>query len=269
MSAIHPIPAFADNYIWALLDADSEAACVVDPGDPAPVLDYLQANGRRLVSILVTHHHQDHVGGLGRLIEEYQPVVYGPDGIAGVSEVLREGDEVTVFGIRFRVLEVPGHTLDHIAYFSADGNAEDGSSKAEKKDAQPILFCGDTLFAAGCGRLFEGTPEVMFASLGKLAALPPTSKVYCTHEYTLANLKFAAAAEAGNKALKQRIDRETARRADGQPTLPSNIALELATNPFLRCDRDEIRHTIQARTGQQPGQDAEVFAALRHWKDEF
>ena len=261
INTIHPIPAFADNYIWTLTEADSRSACVVDPGDAGPVLAYLEAEGLSLSTILITHHHADHTGGLARLGEAFQPVVYGPGGIDGVTERVAEGDEVTVFGSRFKVLEVPGHTLDHIAYFAADGGGDEG--------APPLLFCGDTLFAAGCGRLFEGTPQMMFESLAKLTALPPQTQVYCTHEYTLANLKFAAAAESGNPDLQQRIVRETDKRDADRPTLPSTIALELATNPFLRCQSADIRRSVSAHSGEKAGEDLEVFTALRRWKDEF
>ena len=238
---------------------------MVDPGDAGPVFEYLDGERRRLSHILITHHHADHTGGLARLKQEYEPMVYGPAGIAGVERVLTEGDELGVFDTHFRVLEVPGHTLDHIAYFSEEGSKEASAleeARIEDEDdtRRPLLFCGDTLFAAGCGRLFEGTPAMMFDSLAKLAALPAATAVYCTHEYTLANLKFAAAAAAKaagagsadeNDDLQQRIIRDKGSRAAGRPTLPSTIGLERATNPFLRCDT------------------VEDFAALRKWKDEF
>lgn len=260
ISTIHPIPAFSDNYIWAAVEAGSDSVCVVDPGDAAPVLAYLEAEGLSLSRILITHHHPDHTGGIEALSREYACPVVGPgtSGIRGVTETVAEGDSIELFGQTFSVIEVPGHTLDHIAYFCADEN-----------QASPILFCGDTLFAAGCGRLFEGSPAMMHASLDKLASLPEATKVYCTHEYTLANLAFALAADAQNEALRDRIEREKAKRAGDQPTLPSSIELELATNPFLRCREAALYQSSRARLGREPSDDIEVFATLRAWKDSF
>lgn len=256
--SIYPIPAFTDNYIWALVDSRRKKACVVDPGDAEPVLSYLTANKLSLVQILITHHHPDHTGGVARLTEKFAPLVYGPanPGIRGITHALGEGETVDVLGHEFSVIEVPGHTLDHIAFFSAGPE-------------QPVLFCGDTLFAAGCGRLFEGTPEQMLASLGKLSSLPSDTLVYCTHEYTLANLKFALAAEPGNVELQERSAVETGKRANDEPTLPSSIARELATNPFLRCEQPEIKATVSKQSAQELHDEIATFAALRQWKDNF
>lgn len=256
--SIYPIPAFTDNYIWALVDTQRKQACVVDPGDAEPVLSYLAAENLSLVQILITHHHPDHTGGLVRLAEKFAPVVYGPanPGIKGITHPLREGDTVDVLGQQFSVIEVPGHTLDHIAFFN------DSSE-------QPVLFCGDTLFAAGCGRLFEGTPDQMLVSLGKLSSLPSSTLVYCTHEYTLANLKFALAAEPGNTELQKRNEVEMEKRANDEPTLPSSIARELATNPFLRCEQPEIKATVSKQSAQELSDEVATFAALRQWKDNF
>ena len=255
---IQAIPAFNDNYIWTLVSADG--ACVVDPGDAKPVIEYLESRGLNLVSILVTHHHPDHVGGLAALNAKYQPTVFGPggSGIKGISETVNEGDLVTVFDEEFRVIAVPGHTMDHIAYYC--GNASVG---------EPILFCGDTLFAAGCGRLFEGTPEIMHRSLAKLGSLPGATRVYCTHEYTMANLRFAAAADPGNEALRQRIGTEQAKRDAGKPTLPSSISLELATNPFLRCAEPALAESAATQIGHPAADEIEIFATIRRWKDNF
>ncbi len=260
IDTIHPIPAFSDNYIWAASEAGSDNLCVVDPGDAGPVIEYLTANGLTLSTILITHHHADHTGGIQALSSKYSCSVIGPgtSGIKGITETVAEGDLITVFGQAFSVIEVPGHTLDHIAYYCAD---EDQSN--------PILFCGDTLFAAGCGRLFEGTPAVMHDSLNKLSSLAAATKVYCTHEYTLANLNFALAADATNTTLIQRIDREKAKRSAGLPTLPSSIDLELATNPFLRCSEPQLRESSKTRLGREPRDEVEVFATLRAWKDSF
>lgn len=260
INTIHPISAFADNYIWAACDSDGQQLCVVDPGDAQPVIDFLGRNGLRLSDILVTHHHPDHTGGIQELVDRYSCRVIGPgtSGIKGISEQVSEGDSVTVLEQSFSVIEVPGHTLDHIAYYCDDENQK-----------APILFCGDTLFAAGCGRLFEGTPEMMHASLAKLTSLPPSTRVYCTHEYTMANLEFAIAADSGNTKLQTRIEEERTKRKAEQPTLPSSIELELATNPFLRCAEPELQKTAQARLGRNACNEVEVFAALRAWKDSF
>ena len=258
ISRIHPIPAFRDNYIWTLIGDDGANACVVDPGDPAPVREFLDSQGLGLSDVLITHHHHDHTGGLVDLIGGYQPRVHGPAGIAGVAETLGEGGRVAVLGVEFRVFEVPGHTLDHIAYFH-DGSAHES----------PLLFCGDTLFAAGCGRLFEGSPAQMLASLRKISVLPPATAVYCTHEYTLANLAFAVAADPDNPALRSRVESEEEKREQGRPTLPSTLDLELATNPFLRCGEAALAASAAKRLGRPVTDETEVFAAIRKWKDQF
>ena len=258
ISKIHPIPAFTDNYIWAIHHAESAAVAVVDPGDAAPVMDYLQQHDGVLSHVLITHHHHDHTGGLKALIAACNPLVFGPQPsrINGITEFLHEGDSLELFDTAFTVLEVPGHTLDHIAYYSDQADP-------------PLLFCGDTLFAAGCGRLFEGTPAMMLNSLDKLAKLPPATAVYCTHEYTLANLQFALAAESNNTVLQTRVVTEQAKRRHGLPTLPSSIAMELATNPFLRCDQQRVIQRVAAATGTIATDTLAVFAALRGWKDHF
>ena len=217
-----PLPAFADNYIWML--HDGHQAVVVDPGDSAPVVQALQRQGLQLTAILVTHHHADHVGGVDALREATGASVYGParERVPEPLVRLAEGDTVDVLGLRFQVLDVPGHTAGHIAYYCA---AIDGA---------PLLFCGDTLFSGGCGRLFEGTPAQMLDSLDRLAALPGDTRVCCTHEYTLSNLKFARTVEPGNTALLHYSNQCEALRAGDQPTLPSSIALERDINPFLR-----------------------------------
>jgi hydroxyacylglutathione hydrolase len=258
--SIHPIPAFSDNYIWAVADSDSNRVCVVDPGDPKAVINYLQENTLELSDILITHHHPDHTGGIRELSASYSPRIVGPrqSNIAGLTEIVDEGDEVTVFGHRFSVIEVPGHTLDHIAFFSD-----------EDKTQLPILFCGDTLFAAGCGRLFEGTAQDMHKSLTRLSALDSSSRVFCTHEYTLANLSFAVAAEPNNQLLQQRVLDEQLKRDADTPTLPSTINLELQTNPFLRCREQEIISTAAKLLDRKAENEVEVFSALRSWKDNF
>jgi hydroxyacylglutathione hydrolase len=257
MPSIIPVPAFRDNYIW-LIVKDGRAA-VVDPGDAAPVLAHLDREGLALAAILNTHHHGDHVGGNRALLERTPVPVFGPAGesIPGCTHPLREGDVVDVPGVdvRLRVLDVPGHTAGHIAYAGdVDG---------------PVVFCGDTLFAAGCGRLFEGTAEQMWTSLRKLGALPPDTRAYCAHEYTLANLRFARAVEPDSAALAARSARDAATRDAGRPTVPSTIADELATNPFLRADEPGVRRAAEAHAGAPLAGAVASFAALRQWKNDF
>ncbi len=257
MLDVRPIPAFTDNYIWLITSPNDKRAFVVDPGDGQVVRDTLESEGLDLAGILVTHHHFDHVGGLALLREAYAPVVYGPDNpaIDGIDQVVSAGDAVEVLGAQFSVIAVPGHTLDHIAYF-ADGEA-------------PLLFCGDTLFAGGCGRLFEGSPAMMHQSLQSLAALPAGTQVFCAHEYTLANLAFAQAVEPGNAELADRVAAAEATRAAGQPTVPSTIALELATNPFMRCEQPELIDALRQQGRLQQPDAVAVFATVRGWKDNF
>lgn len=257
---IHPVPAFQDNYLW-LLSRGGEAV-VVDPGDAAPVESALQARGLRLVAILVTHHHPDHIGGIARLLAAHPVPVYGPRKesatIKPLSTLLDEGDAVEVLGRRFEVMEVPGHTSGHIAYYSPASAL-----------GAPVLLCGDTLFSAGCGRLFEGTPAQMLASLSRLAALPGTTQVYCTHEYTTSNLAFALAVEPGNADLVEHVARVRTLRAANTPSLPSNIALELRINPFLRTAQPAVREAAQRQAGCALDDETATFAALRSWKDGF
>ena len=259
MLFIEPIRAFSDNYIWLLHDGSSKQACVVDPGEAAPVIEALISRGLSLTAILITHHHPDHVGGVPALVERYDATVYGPDSahFKGVDNVLRDGDRVSVLGQRFDVLTVPGHTLDHIAYFH------------QTPEQPPVLFAGDTLFAGGCGRLFEGTAEQMHRSLTRLAALPDNTQLFCAHEYTLANLRFALTVEPGNKALQQRLRDAERLRANDLPTLPSTIALEKATNPFLRSTEPQVvaaaGRYLEKDLGDAPA--ADIFAAVRSWKD--
>lgn len=255
-----PVPAFQDNYLW-LLRRDDEAV-VVDPGDAAPVEQALAANGLRLVSIMVTHHHPDHIGGIADLLRHRAIPVHGPrlehGKIRTLDQLHSEGDVVELLGRRFEVIEVPGHTLGHIAYFAA---AEEG--------APPVLLCGDTLFSGGCGRLFEGTAEQMHRSLSRLADLPPQTQVCCAHEYTSSNLAFALAVEPGNADLHAHAQRVRELRAAQRPTLPSNLGLELRINPFLRAGAAEIRRSASAQAARPVDSDIDCFAVLRAWKDSF
>ena len=258
MITIIPIPAFADNYIWTLREGGN--AVVVDPGDAKPVLDYLDREGVTLTAILATHHHNDHVGGIPALVERYRAPVFGParESIPERTRALGEGDEIDVPGLplHLRVIDIPGHTAGHIAYFGDVSGV-------------PSVFCGDTLFAVGCGRLFEGTPQQMWTSLSKLAALPDEARVYCGHEYTLANIRFALAVEPESAALWDRQAREQAKRDRGEPTLPSTIGEELATNPFLRCTEPEVVASAERHAGRRLASPVEVFAEIRQWKNAF
>ncbi|HRF71559.1 MAG TPA: hydroxyacylglutathione hydrolase [Accumulibacter sp.] len=247
------IPAFKDNYIWLLRQGAS--AAVVDPGDARPVLEVLDREGLSLTTILVTHHHADHQGGVGSLLARYPAEVFGPaaESIAGVTRPLAGGETIqcAFSDVRLQVIAVPGHTLGHIAYYGAG-----------------YLFCGDTLFAGGCGRLFEGSAAQMADSLARLAALPNDTAVYCAHEYTEANLRFAMAVEPGNRRLQSRVNEVAVARAKGWATVPSTIAIEKASNPFLRCSEPEVAASARRRVVDADDEVA-VFAALRDWKNGF
>jgi len=252
---VFPIPAFSDNYIWCIHDGCH--AVVVDPGDATPVIDTLNKHGLRLEAILITHHHYDHVDGLPALTNAFSGVpVYGPENpkIALITHRVKQGDRVHIesMGLKLSVLEVPGHTLDHIAYYGDER-----------------LFCGDTLFSAGCGRLFEGSPAQMMASLEKLTALPEQTLVYCTHEYTLANLAFASAVEPDNTAIQKTVEDVTQIREAGLPSLPTRLAIEKQINPFLRAEIKENWHHIEQNTGEKVENAKSAFAAVRRWKDAF
>jgi hydroxyacylglutathione hydrolase len=250
------VPAFEDNYLWLI--HDGVHAVAVDPGDAAPIRAALHAHQLSLVAILLTHHHADHVGGVIDLLRLGKIPVFGPrnEQIAGVTDPVSEHDRLTIPELRLTlsVLDVPGHTRGHIAYYS---------------EQECWLFCGDTLFAGGCGRLFEGTPAQMTASLDKLAALPDDTAVYCAHEYTLSNLRFAHEAEPDNADLMLRIDEERARREHDLPTVPTTIGREKATNPFLRFRNPSIASRMLALGRAQSSEPVAVFTALREWKNVY
>lgn len=260
MIQIEPIQAFTDNYIWCLYDDSSKQAIVVDPGDAAPVRMALAEHDLQLAGIFITHHHFDHTGGLDDLLRDKSIPVYGPynDAIPQITNRVKEGDTVEALGTSFNIYEVPGHTLDHIAYYSSNA-----------KVSTPSLFCGDTLFAGGCGRVFEGNPTMMLDSLTKLAQLPPNTEVFCAHEYTLGNLTFAMAVEPGNESLKARVESDKKRRSKNIPTVPSTLQSELDTNPFLRCQQPSVIKQAEQHEGKPCQDNVAVFAAIRGWKDNF
>ena len=256
------ISAFQDNYIW-MLD-DGKSAWVVDPGEASPVIEALQSNALSLKGILVTHHHNDHIGGIQELLEwSTSPVevIAGlRDDIPGRSRSVIEGDCIELFsGVIAQVLEVPGHTLGHIAFYLP---AIDGVSGGH-------LFCGDTLFASGCGRLFEGTPEQMHQSLAKFAALPQSTLVCCAHEYTLSNLRFALQIEPDNLDLIQWSAKAKNLRESGLPTVPTTLGLEIKVNPFMRCHISAVKQSVSQYMGKQSLDPVAIFAGLRAWKDVF
>ena len=249
-----PVRAFSDNYVWTL--RDETHAIVVDPGEARPVIEYLDREGLALAAILNTHHHADHVGGNGELLARWAVPVFGPDDarIPNVTHRLADGERITLphFGTELEIMDIPGHTRSHIAFFGAG-----------------MLFCGDTLFAVGCGRLFEGTPGEMHRSLQRLARVPDSTRVYCGHEYTISNIRFARAAEPGNQALAELEKRAAAQRAKDLPTLPTDIGQEKATNPFLRVQEPAIIAAASRRAGKPLEDPVSVLATLRDWKNNF
>lgn len=254
---ITPIPAFENNYLWIIQPDPAQAEVIaVDPGDAEPILEYLEENSLRLAAILITHRHRDHIGGVDRLLTRYPVKVYGPrsDAIPQVSVHLENNAQFRLLGLNFNVMAVPGHTWEHIAYYLPE---------------QKILFCGDALFAGGCGRRFDGTAKIMWESLQKLAALPDDTLVYCAHEYTLSNLRFAAVVEPGNSELLDRLRQVEQWRQEHRITLPSTILLEKRTNPFLRCQEPGIKIFVKQHSSDSLASPAEVFGALRSIKDSW
>ncbi|MBA3661495.1 MAG: hydroxyacylglutathione hydrolase [Gammaproteobacteria bacterium] len=255
MLIITPIPTLKDNYVWTIINQESREAIIVDPGEAGPVQDFLEAEKLSLVAILITHHHWDHTNGI-KAFKSEGIEVYGPnnESIEGLTH-RNQDDEVLsfkAFHLQFKCIAIPGHTLDHIAYYG-DG----------------MLFCGDTLFSAGCGRVFEGTAAMMFKALEQFKNLPDATAVYCAHEYTQANLRFAHTVEPSNHAIQRRILAVDALRAQNLPTLPSTIEIEKATNPFFRCDVSELIKNVEDYAGEKLNTPLEVFTWLRKWKDNF
>lgn len=255
MLKIIPIPAFTDNYIWAIINPINRCCTVVDPGDAKPVIDFLQSEQLHLDAILITHHHHDHTGGVQQLRDTYSAMTYGPTLEAQhIDNKLSDGNviDLAAMQLKLSIFDIPGHTKGHIAYYNSQW-----------------LFCGDTLFSAGCGRLFEGTAEQMYHSLAKMTTLPDDISIYCAHEYTAANLKFAQTVEPENSMIQLRIHDVTALRKHQQPTLPSTLGLEKSTNPFLRCHIPAVIQAVQQHTGEQLIDPVKIFQALRAWKDTF
>ncbi|MCE7914499.1 MAG: hydroxyacylglutathione hydrolase [Nitrosomonas sp. PRO4] len=257
MLTIYPIHAFKDNYIWTI--HNQQYAVVVDPGTATPVIEYLELEKLQLCAILITHHHSDHTGGNQELLESFDVPAFGPrnEFIPSITHPVREGDQINLheISLNFTVLDTPGHTQGHIAYYASN--------------PMNILFCGDTLFSCGCGRIFEGSPQQMYQSLQKLSRLPDDTLIYCTHEYTLSNIRFARTVDPENSKLAELEIAARKLRNNIIPTLPTTLMLEKAVNPFLRCDQQEIIDHVKNKTKQSLTDPASIFTALREWKNSY
>ena len=253
MLSVEPIKAYTDNYIW--LVSTNEGSIVVDPGESKEILNLIDSNKIDLKGVLITHHHYDHTNGLLDLTNKMNLEVYGPKKIEGINNIVKESDKFSLIGIDFEVIEIPGHTLDHLAFYSSNNR-------------DPILFCGDTLFAGGCGRVFEGTFEQMFKSLKKISNYPKETKIFCGHEYTLSNLKFALEVDKDNKQLSDEYINVKKLISSDIPSLPTNLNKELKVNPFLRCNEINIKNKVIDKF-DIIDDELEIFTALRKWKDNF
>ena len=256
MIEIIPLPALKDNYIWLLKNKISRHVVIIDPSEAEPVLDLVKSDNLIPIAIMITHHHWDHVGGIPGITEQFDIPVYTPktETVAGSTNPVGEGDIVSLpeLDLNLNILDVPGHTSGAVAYYTNE-----------------MVFSGDTLFTAGCGRMFEGTPPQMHASLSKFKALADETLLYCGHEYTVANLKFAAAVEPDNKAIQERLQLAEEARSLNQPTVPATLAEEKITNPFLRCEKPAVISAASNFLGKSLHEPSEVFAAVRQWKDNF
>ena len=254
MLTVEPIKAYNDNYIWLI--TTNEGSLVVDPGESNKIIELIDSNKINLRGVLITHHHYDHTNGLLDLIKKKDLEVYGPNNnIQGINNRVIELDKITIIGIEFEVIEIPGHTLDHIAFYSFN-------------NGEPMLFCGDTLFAGGCGRVFEGTYNQMFDSLKKISSYPQETKVYCGHEYTLSNLKFALEVDTNNHELENEFNNVKSLIASNTPSLPTTLQKELKINPFLRCNHSTIKNKV-IKKFDMVDDELEIFTALRKWKENF
>lgn len=253
---ITPIPILKDNYVWCIIDQLQSEALIVDPGSAQVVQAYLKRNKLNLKGILITHHHWDHTNGARELKNIYKIPVYASklEKVTEKTMEVSDGETITIngFPLALKAMLIPGHTLGHLAYYNEE-----------------MVFCGDTLFASGCGKLFEGTPKQMYDSLQKIAFLPVQTKIYCGHEYTLQNLRFAEAVEPTNQKILERIAKVSSLRKQNKPTLPSLLQEEMETNPFLRCDQTKVKESVEKQSGRTLNDPIEVFAALRYWKDNF
>lgn len=253
--SIFPISAFTDNYIWVWVDDVKKQAVVVDPGDAVPILKFLDQNKLTLHAILITHKHHDHTGGIAALLSQFPDAsVFSnqTENIAQTTQHVSDGDIIHINDHALMIITIPGHTLGHIAYY-----------------CKPVLFCGDTLFTNGCGKIFEGTAGQMLASLKKLMALSDDTLIYCGHEYTLSNIKFALHVEPNNHALQKRFDETKKLRSENKPTVPSTLKLEKETNPFLRCSKPSVIETVSHHAGKKLNSEVDVFTELRQWKNNF
>ena len=254
MLSIKPIKALSDNYIW--LVTTNEGSIVIDPGESKQIIDLVKSNEIDLEGILITHHHYDHTNGIEEILKYKKVEVYGPkNNVNSITKRVKQNDVFNLIGLKFEVIETPGHTLDHIAFYCF-------------KDEKSILFCGDTLFSGGCGRVFEGTYSQMYESLKKLSKLPEDTQIFCGHEYTSSNLQFACAVEPNNQFIKKYNEEIIEKTKNGVPSLPSSLKIEYMINPFIRCNEENLIDNINKKFGEI-GSESEIFSTLRKWKDDF